>query len=88
MTDFDLWFERSLIVATVGTYFGAAFYAAFALGGYVGAVLLAGLMVPPLVYVLVKSTRRGSDGSITVEDAQAATQARAGGTSSLPVYRD
>lgn len=85
MTDFDLWFGRVLVVATVGTYFGSAFYAAFALGGWVGAVLLAGLMVPPLVYALVNRGRDGGDGLLVEQTRPAAQQQD---TSGIPIFRD
>ena len=67
MTDFDLWLIRVVVVAAVGTYFGTSFYAAFALGGWGGAVLLAGLMVPVLLWVLVKSSQLRDAGGLLVE---------------------
>jgi hypothetical protein len=76
---FDVFVSRSVLVVALATYFGAAFYAAFQLGGWGGAVLLAGLMVPPLAYVLVNRNRDGGGGLLVEQTRPASQQQGAGG---------
>lgn len=72
--DLDRWVEVATVVGGVALiyggvvfYLGGGGYAAYLLGGWVGALLLSVLGIPPMAYALIKWNRRKADRDIRTD---------------------